>query len=97
MSGGGAPQSLRSSVVWASETKRDIVAAGEPAVDRRPDACIGLRTCDDEVPDVLGREDLLEVRVLEGVAMGLLDDRLALCRRERVDDLPLRRIRWQFP
>src|SRR3954466_3798874 len=66
-----------------------VIPAGEGAVERRADARIGLRSDDDEPPDTEAGEDCLEVRVLEGVAVALLDERLGLLWLELRDDPPL--------
>lgn len=70
--------------------ERDIADAGKSAVDRRPRARIGLGAGDDEVFDVLRRQNILEVRFFEGVAVRLLHYSFVVGRGEGLDDLPLR-------
>ena len=91
--GGGAPHSVRSSVVWASLTRVGVVAAGEGAVQGGADAGVGLGAGDDEPADAEVGQHALEVGVLEGVAVALVDQRLGLVGRELGDDLPARRCR----
>ena len=74
-SGGGAPQSERSSVVCAALTSV-ASAADECAVQRRAHAFVRLRADDDEAPDGEVGEYGLERRLLERVRIPLLDERL---------------------
>lgn len=55
-----------------------VVAAREGAVDGGADADVGLRAGDDQVPDTGVGEGPVEVGVLEGVAVGLGDERFVL-------------------
>jgi hypothetical protein len=57
-------------------------------VQRRADAHIGLRADDDEPPDAQAGQHRLELRVLERVAVALLDERLGRVRVELGDDPP---------
>jgi len=57
-------------------------------MQRRADARVGLCTGDDEPPDSEARQHRLERGVLEGVAVVLLNKRLAVIRRQLSDDLP---------
>jgi len=57
-------------------------------VERRPDAFIGLCADDHEPPDSKARQHRLEVRVLERVAVALLDERLDVAPSQLGDDPP---------
>jgi uncharacterized protein len=70
--------------------QRHVVPAGEAAVQRRPDARVGLRPGDDKVPDPAVGEDLLKPGVLERVAVVLVDERLAIVAGELRHEPPLR-------
>ena len=65
-----------------------VVPPHERTVERRPDAFIGLCADDHEPPDSKARQHRLEVRVLERVAVVLLDERLGGARSELGDDPP---------
>ena len=80
---GGAPDSVWSSVVWASLTPGNVVPPYECAVNRRADALICLCAGDDESPDAETRQHGLEDGVLEGVGVALLDERLGIARSKR--------------
>jgi hypothetical protein len=58
-------------------------------VERRADARIGLCADDDQPPDTEARQHGLQARVLEGVAVVLLDERLGVARSQLGDDPPL--------
>jgi hypothetical protein len=58
-------------------------------VERRADARIGLGPDDDESPDSEPGEHRLEGRVLERVAVALLDERLGVSRSQLGDDPPV--------
>jgi hypothetical protein len=58
-------------------------------VERRTDACIGLRADYDESPDSEAREHGFEGGVLEGVAVVLLDERLDVDPGEFGNDPPV--------
>jgi hypothetical protein len=88
-SGGGAPQAVWSSVVWASLTRVASYPPDERAVERRADARIGLCADDDESPDSETRQHGLKGGVLEGVAVVLLDERLGVARSQLGDDPPV--------
>ena len=66
-----------------------VVPPDERAVERRADARIGLCADDQESPDAEAREHGLELGVLEGVAVVLLDERLGLVRSQFGDDPPV--------
>ena len=57
-------------------------------MERRADARVGLRADDDEPPNAELRQHRLQVRVLEGLAVALLDERLRIVRRELRHDPP---------
>src|SRR5205085_12421721 len=69
--------------------ERRVVTAGNRAVQRGANTCVGLSAGDDEASDLEVGEDDLEVRVLERVAVALLDDGLVSGRCELADDLPV--------
>ena len=88
-SGGGAPHCrLVLGRVGVADEGR-VVPSGERAVERRADARIGLCADDDESSDTEARQHGLEGRVLEGVAVALLDERLCVARNQLGDDLPV--------
>ena len=65
-----------------------VVAADQRPVQRRADARVGLRAGNDEPPDAEALELGREGRVLERVAVLLVDDRLVLAGSKLGDDLP---------
>jgi len=69
--------------------KGRVVPSDECAVERRPDARIGLCADDDESPDSEARQHGLEGGVLEGVAVILLNERLRVARTQLRDDPPV--------
>jgi hypothetical protein len=66
-----------------------VIAPDEGAVERRADTRIGLGADDDKPADSEIRQHGLEVRVLEGVTVGLLDERLGVIRHQLGDDPPI--------
>ena len=66
-----------------------VVPSDERAVERRADARVGLRADDDEPPDPESCEQRLEVGLLEGVTVHLLDERLGSSRSQLGDDPPV--------
>jgi glycerate kinase len=84
---GRAPLRLVLGRVGVADQHR-VVAAHQGAVQRRPDARVGLRPGHQQPPDLEAGQHLLEPGVLEGVAVGLLDRRLARVRRQLRDDPP---------
>src|SRR5271165_1552562 len=66
-----------------------VVPPDEATVERRADAGVGLGAGDDEPPDAEAAKHNLEVGVLEGVGVVLLDQRLGVARRQLRDDPPL--------
>lgn len=67
----------------------DVVSTGETTVDRGPDAGVRLRTGDDDASGPEALQDVLEDRALEGVAVGLGDQAVALPQLQLGDELPL--------
>ena len=71
--------------------QRHVVAADEGAMEGGADALVGLGAGHDQAPDAGLGEDLLEVGVLEGVAVALVHERLGVLACELRDVLPARR------
>ena len=65
-----------------------VVSPGERAVECRADAGVGLGADDDEAPHAEARQHGLEGGGLEGIAIVLLDQRLAVARRQLRNDPP---------
>src|SRR5437867_2807247 len=74
---GGAPLSEVFGRVSIAD-KRRVVASDDRAVECGPNAFVGLRPGDDQVPYLALGEHGLEVGLLEGVAVPLVDHRLRL-------------------
>jgi hypothetical protein len=68
--------------------KRRVVATHERAVQRAPHAGVGLGTGHDEVTDLPLGQKVLELGLLEGVAVVLVDEGLAVVALQLVDVLP---------
>ena len=76
LSGGGAPHSAEVLGGVGVADERRVVAPDDRAVQRGPDALVGLRAGDDQPPHLALGEHDLEVGLLEGVGVPLVHHRL---------------------
>lgn len=69
--------------------ERDVVAAGETAVDGGADAGVGLGTGDNDMPDAEILQNLVQDRPLEGIPVGLRDQTIPVFLLQFRDEFPL--------
>src|ERR1700710_669040 len=69
--------------------ERHVIATRERAVDRRPYAGVGLRAGHDKSTDSSLGEDILEIRVLERVAVRLVNKGFGIEPWELMDVCPV--------